>query len=196
MTATEIPDMLVLAAIDRAVRHGREDSQAVPKSRIIAHLDIRPRSRLSIQVGTLLKALTTNGLVEPRRELGMDVWRVTSEGRWRLDQALAACEPPELPEAPQHRAWRKRRALAAQKMELFRAELDEALSDGWLLLQETNAPANSDMWDALGKRLQRCCSNVASSIYCLHEWNEPRDDRADRGHAGNWHLRDNVLKRT
>jgi hypothetical protein len=191
MTPAEIPDLLVVAAIDRAVCHGREDSQATLKGTILEHLDIRPRSGLSRQVSALLNALAASGLVEPRRQQGMNMWALTSKGGQRLSRARAAGDVPELPEAPQHRAWREARALAEQKTERFRSELGEALKDGLALL-DTNAPAHSDVWDALGKRLQRGYSNVASAVYCLGEWDEPSDDRADRGHSGNWHLRGNV----
>jgi hypothetical protein len=193
MTAAEIPDLLVVAATDRAVRHGREGSQATPKSTILEHLDIRPRSGLSRRVGAVLKALAGSGLVEPRRQQGMDMWALTSQGGQRLSRARAAGEAPALPEAPQHRAWRESRALAEQEMERFRFELGEALRDGLALL-ETDAPAHSDVWDAFGKRLERGCSNVASAVYCSREWDEPSDDRADGGHSGNWHLRGNVRR--
>ncbi|MGO9320955.1 MAG: hypothetical protein ACLQBY_09170 [Solirubrobacteraceae bacterium] len=193
MTPAEIPDLLVVAAIDRAVRHGRKNARATLQRTILEHLDIRPRSRPARQVDALLKALAASGLAETRRELGMNVWALTRKGQRRLSSARAAGELPELPEAPQHRAWREARALAEQKMERFRSELGRALRDGLALL-ETNAPAHSDVWDALGKRLQRGCSNVASAVYCLDEWDEPSDDRADRRHPGNSHLRRNVRR--
>jgi|CZKG01.1.fsa_nt_gi hypothetical protein len=191
MTPADIPDLLVVVALDRAARHGREGSRATPKSVILEHLHIRPRSGLSRQVGAVLKALAASGLVEPRRQQGMAMWALTSNGEQRLSRARAAGEVPELSEAPQHRAWRESRALAEQKMERFRSELGEALRDGLALL-ETNAPAHSDVWDALGKRLERSCANVASAVYCSREWEQPSDDQADRGHSGNWHLRSNV----
>lgn len=193
MTAPEIPDLLVVAAIDRAVRHGREDAQATLKAAILEHLDIRPRSRASREVSVLLNTLSTSGLVEPRRQQGMDMWALTPKGVQRLSSARAARKVPALPEAPQHRAWRERRALAEQKIEQFRLALGEALKEGLAVL-ESNAPTHSDVWDAFGNRLERCCANVASAVYCLGEWDEPGDDRADRGHSGNWHLRDNVRR--
>jgi DNA-binding PadR family transcriptional regulator len=193
MTPAEIPDLLVVAAIDRAVRHGRDDAHGTLKGMILEHLHIRPRSGRSRQVGALLKALTASGFVEPRRRLGRDVWALTSKGEQWVSRARATGEVPELPEAPQHRAWRESRALAEQKMERFRAELGEALRDGLALL-ETNAPAHSDVWGALGKRLERSCANVASAVYCSREWVEPSDNQADRGHSGNWHLRSNVKR--
>ena len=194
MTGAESPEALVLAAIERAVRHSRQDSQATAKRAILAHLDIRPRSRRSSEVGATLEALVSSGLLTSRRQHGRDLWALTSNGRRRLRSARAAHALPELPEAPQHRAWRERRALAEQKTERFRRELGDTLKEGRLVLLDSNAPASSAVWEALGKRLERCCANLASAVYCLREWDEPSDERSDRGHAGTWHLRDNVRR--
>src|SRR5664279_2463756 len=37
----------------------------------------------------------------------------------------------------------------------------------------------SDAWFELAERLQRAARRLGSATYCLHEWMEPDDDRAD-----------------
>jgi hypothetical protein len=183
MTAADVPDLLVLAAIDRAVRHTRPDSNVVPKPAILRHLDIHPRSRLARQVRARLAALERSGLVEPRRQQSMDTWKLTDKGHQRLAQARAAHDLPELPESLRHRAWRQQRALAEQNIERFRSELSDALKDCGLAQGETDPPSSSDTWQTLGIRLLRCCLNIASAVCCLHEWDKPNDDQADRAQA-------------
>lgn len=191
MSAAEITDLLVLAAIDRAVRHGRQDEHATTKPAILRHLDVRPRSGRSRRVSAALDVLAERGLVEPIRQQGRNMWKLTGHGRRQLSRARASGKLPGLPEAPQHRVWRESRTLAEERLERFRCELSEALREGLALLQ-ASCPAQSRAWDALGKRLGQDCANVASAMYCLGEWEEPSDDQADRGDTGNWHLRRDV----
>jgi len=37
----------------------------------------------------------------------------------------------------------------------------------------------SDAWFELAERLHRAARRLGSATYCLHEWMEPDDDRAD-----------------
>ncbi len=69
MSTTQIPDVTVLAATDRAERHrGRP---GVPVWLIFEHLGIPRRSRL---VRTQLQALAQDGAIEQRRAHGVDVF--------------------------------------------------------------------------------------------------------------------------
>lgn len=100
------------------------------------------------------------------------MWTITDAGRRQLQDADV-----ELPESPQHRRWRQAQALAAREVTRFRRALEEALRDGLALL-ESDAPAHSDVWHALEKRLERTCSRVTSTTYCA-EWAEPDDSLPD-----------------
>jgi hypothetical protein len=52
--------------------------------------------------------------------------------------------------------------------------LDEAMR-----LLDADPAAGSDAWLELGERLRRDCRHVGSATYCLREWSEPDDARAD-----------------
>jgi hypothetical protein len=83
-----------------------------------------------------------------------------------------------LPESPQHRAWQNARTAAAQEIGRFRESARERLERAARLL-EAEPPPRSDAWLELAEELQRACRRVASATYCLYEWAEPDDDRAD-----------------
>jgi hypothetical protein len=82
----------------------------------------------------------------------------------------------DLPESPQHRQWRNARTLAAQEIERFRATMRDAVTEAGALLGST---PGSDAWFELAERLHRAARRLGSATYCLHEWMEPDDDRAD-----------------
>jgi len=167
MSTTEIPDVTVLAAIDRAERHrGR---QGVPVWLIFEHLGIPRRSR---RVRAQLQALVQDGAIEQRRAHGVDIWVLAPSGRKRLQEAGLV----DLPESPQHREWRNARVLAAQEIERFRASLGDALKEASARLSDT---PGSDAWFELAEELRCAARRLGSAIYCLHEWMEPSDDRAD-----------------
>jgi hypothetical protein len=167
MSTTEIPDVTVLAAIDRAERHrGR---QGVPVWLIFEHLCIPRRSR---RVRAQLQALVQDGAIEQPRAHGVDVWALAPGGRRRLQGAGRV----DLPESPQHCQWRNARTLAVQEIERFRAAMRDAVTEAGALLGST---PGSDAWFELAERLQRAARRLGSATYCLHEWMEPDDDRAD-----------------
>ena len=167
MSTTPIPDVTVLAAIDRAERHrGRP---GVPVWLIFEHLGIPRRSRL---VRTQLQSLVQDGAIEQRRTHGVDVFALAPSGRRRLQGAGLV----DLPESPQHREWRNARTLATQEIERFRASLGDALKDASALLSNT---PGSDAWFELAEELRAAARRLGSATYCLHEWMEPSDDRAD-----------------
>jgi hypothetical protein len=167
MSTTQIPDVTVLAAIDRAERHrGRT---GVPVWLIFEHLGIPRRSRL---VRTQLQPLVQAGVIEQRRAHGVNVFALASNGRRRLQGAGLVV----LPESPQHRAWCNARTLAGQEIERFRESLGDALEEASALLDDT---PGSDVWFELAEELRAAARRLGSATYCLHEWIEPSDDRAD-----------------
>jgi hypothetical protein len=167
MSPTKIPDVIVLAAIDRAESHRGRPS--VPVWLIFEHLGIPRRSR---RMRTQLQSLVQDGVIEQRRAHGVDVFALAPSGRRRLQGAGLV----DLPESPQHREWRNARTLAAQEIERFRATMRDAVTEASALLSDT---PGSDAWFELAERLQCAARRLGSAIYCLHEWTEPSDDRAD-----------------
>jgi len=174
--AEPIPDELILAAIDRAVRHRGRDS-GVPRGLIYMHLAIPSRSGKARHVYRRLPVLEGAGLLIRSRRNGIEVWELTSAGRRRLRAATRA-DRVVLPESPQHRAWREARTLAGQEIARFRCELDRGLTSAHQALR-IEPPAVSDTFFELAQQLHRECRRLGSAIYCLREWPEPRDARPD-----------------
>jgi hypothetical protein len=167
MSTTQIPDLTVLAAIDRAERHrGRP---GVPVWLIFEHLGIPRRSR---RVRAQLQSLVQDGAIEQRRAHGVDVWVLVPNGHRRLRRAGRV----DLPESPQHRDWRNARTIAAQEIERFRGTLHDTIIEASALLNDT---PGSDAWFELAERIRGAARLLGSATYCLHEWMEPSDDRAD-----------------
>jgi hypothetical protein len=173
-----VPDSLVLAAIGRAERHKPDRPPGVPVWRVYDHLAIPKRSELARHVRARLDALEAAGSIARSRRRGVQTWALTSSGRRRLTQARRAGKVPELPESPQHRAWRNARTAAQHEIDRFLMSVREDLDEAVRLLDADPAAA-SDAWFELGERLHRDCRRVGSATYCLHEWGEPDDARAD-----------------
>jgi hypothetical protein len=173
--ADEIPDDLILAAIDRAERHTQR--QDVPIWQVQEHLSVPRRSGRGREVRARVLALTDVGLLEPRRRHGVDVWTLTAAARRRLRRAPGIAEA--LPESPQHRKWREARVLAEQEAGRFADVLRAALAEAEAMLDAGGTPATSDDWDALAHRLYRQARRMSAATHCLHEWEEPSDDAAD-----------------
>jgi hypothetical protein len=179
MSSTEtVPDPLVLAAIDRAERHNPSRPPGVPVWQVYDHLSIPKRSELAQHVRAQLDALEAAGSIARSRRQGVQTWALTSSGRRLLTQARRAGKVPELPESPQHRAWRDARTVAEQEIERFLVSVREGL-DYAVRLLDADPAAASDAWFELGERLHRDCRRVGSATHCLHEWSEPDDDGAD-----------------
>ena len=178
LPAEAMPIELVLAAIERADRHRARDSHDVPIWVIAEHLDIPTRSAAARRVRAQIDAMQSAGLLERSRRRGVLTWALTDAGRERLRRAVRAGDVPELPESPQHRAWRNARALAAHELAGFREGVHESL-DAALRLLELDPPASSDQLLDTAEQLRRRMWRVASATYCLREWAEPDDARAD-----------------
>lgn len=169
---------LVLAAVERAVRHRGEERPAAPLWAILAHLGIPRRSGAARALRARLEALYSEGAIVPSREHGVSLWALTAPGRRRLLAQRRAGAVPELPESPQHAAWRDAHTAAAQEIERFRRRLGASLESATVLLA-SSPQVDSDTWLELGERLQRSCWLLASATHCLYEWAEPDDARAD-----------------
>jgi len=181
MGTTEITDVVTLAAVERAVRHrpvGRP--RAAPLWEIYEHLGVSSRSRAGRCVRAQLAALDGSWLSRGKRH-GVVTWELTAAGRRRLSRLRAKGELAELGESPQHRAWREARALAEQRIEGFSSALLDDVERAHDLLGSPHVPGRtpSDVWFELAERLQQGCRDLASATYCLSEWQEPDDARAD-----------------
>jgi hypothetical protein len=168
-----IPDELILAALDRAVRH--RDAGPVTVRSVHDHLALAPRSRAARHVRTRLDALAESGMVECSRARGFALWALTRAGSASLTRARRSSSI-ELPESPQHRAWREARALAEQEIERFEQEAINAITDAMALV-ESESP--SDALFAVAERLRGELWRLASATHCLSEWPEPDDATAD-----------------
>jgi hypothetical protein len=173
--ADEIPDDIILAAIDRAARHSQR--QAVPMWKVQEHLSVPRRSGQGRQVRARVLALADVGLLRARRRHGVAVWTLTAAARRRLRRAPGIAEA--LPESPQHRRWREARVLAEQEIGRFAGRLRATLAEAQAMLDAEGAPASSDDWAAVASRLSRAASLLSSATHCLHEWGEPSDEAAD-----------------
>jgi hypothetical protein len=171
-------DELLLAAVERGALHDQGARSAVTVWTIFEHLCTPRRSAAARHVRARLAILRAAGWLERSRRHGVSTWELTDAGRRYLTRVRGAGRLPELPESPQHRAWRSARTAAAQELERFRLGLRTQLEDTALLL-EADPPAHSDAWFARGEELRRACWRVGSAGHCLREWSEPEDSRAD-----------------
>ncbi len=105
-----VSDGLVLAAVERAERHRELEREGVMMSGIAEHLGVVPSSWTTRRLRPRLDALIAEGSLARSRRHGVVVWELTDDGRGRLERMRRAGEIEELPESPQHRAWRHARA--------------------------------------------------------------------------------------
>ncbi|HEY4810116.1 MAG TPA: hypothetical protein VIH71_03565 [Solirubrobacteraceae bacterium] len=171
-------DELVLAAIERAALHRTNNTPAVPVWAILEHLALARRSAAARHVRARVSELHQRGLIERSRHHGIETWGLTSSGHRHLQRARRRDELPALPESPQHRAWRNARTTAGHEIERFRAAVRARLAEAAVLL-DADPPPRSDDWLELADALQRACRHFGSANYCLYEWREPDDARAD-----------------
>jgi hypothetical protein len=172
--AEPVSDVHILAAIRRAEVHDGQDDAS--RADIAAHLGFAHNSGTTKRLRPQLDALRAAGQIRDVRRNGLDLVALTAAGRRALEQAQGA-GAVILPESPQHRKWRHSRAMAGDQIEGFREELQASMAEVGALLDSPQAP--SDAWFEFGQRLSAECKRLGSATYCLFEWVEPDDARAD-----------------
>ncbi len=171
-----VTDGLILAAAERAVLH--EQEAEVLTSALMGHLGFKwapPTNRLFFP---RLEELRQAGLLTSIERRGEPYWSLTSVGRERLAKEREAGAVGDLPESPQHRAWRHAREQAAVRADGFRYAQTDAIGDAYQLLYQRE-PSLSQEWLDLSERLRWSTWRVASAIHCLEEWFEPDDELPD-----------------
>ncbi|HWA53293.1 MAG TPA: hypothetical protein VG816_03895 [Solirubrobacterales bacterium] len=170
------PAIIILAALERAARHARSDEVAT--TTVVEHLGFDPTEKTNRLLHHRLNGLRDAGSLTRLARGGSDSWVLTSEGREELDRGYEAEEVGELPEAPQHRAWREARVKAAVRLEGFKDEMGTLLEEATALLDQPHPPHSSE-WVAMSRRLSPAAWRVGSATHCLYEWVEPEDDFPD-----------------
>ena len=171
-----VPDVLALAAIERAIRHGAEDAWITT---VGEHLGYRRHRHTTRPLRQQLERLRVQyGWAESEERHGREYWRLTPDGKRHLAQTRAAGQLGELPESPQHRTWRKARAEAAARIEDFKALLWRATEEA-MRFEGVAEPPPSEWWFELSERLAAAFWLVGSALYCRDEWPEPSDDCID-----------------
>jgi hypothetical protein len=170
------PNITILAAVERAARHERSD--AVSTAAVIEHLGHPPEKAVTRPLRGRLDNLRDAGYLTRAARDGGESWLLTTEGREHLHKSHAAGEVGELPESPQHRAWRAARVLAAVRIGEFEGELGTVLEEASDLLNKHGRPHSSE-WFALSERLSPVAWRLGSATHCLLEWVEPEDDFPD-----------------
>ncbi len=172
---TPVSDALILAAVQRAQRHGPKQ---VARWRIAEHLGFVHSSATTRRLRPQLESLREAGSLERTRKHGRYQWTLTPKGRRRLAAARRAGRVGELPESPQHRRWRHAREEAEQRIDDFRTLTYQTLDAAEAVAEPAEGPG-SETWFAMGDRLAAIFWLMGSATYCLVEWAEPDDARAD-----------------
>jgi hypothetical protein len=167
-------DELVLAAVERAERHREREGEGVMMSDIAEHLGFVHGSWTTRRLRPQIEAFIASGLLVRSRRHGVVVWGLTSSGRRRVEQTSGAVG---LPESPQHRVWRHAQALTVERIDGLREQVRGVLEEATGALDAGRL--RSDAWFALAERLEWGCWQLGSVTYCLSEWPEPDDARAD-----------------
>jgi hypothetical protein len=171
-----ITDDLILAALHRAECH--HGYQGAPDWEVQDHLAISGRSKKGRHVKARLPELAREGFLETGRRHGVGQWALSAKGRMRLNEVPDVMA--SLPESPQHRKWRDAKDAAEHEIEGFYLSLRDAVDATADLLSTPFPPGpSSDDWFEAGERLHRACRRLGSATYCLHEWAEPPEDKAD-----------------
>lgn len=172
----EPPGIIILAAVERAARHlGTDEIDTVV---VTEHLGLDPDRRSVRAIHQRLDRLRNEGDLTRVARDGRESWILTSEGRTQLDKSYEAGGVGELPESPQHRAWREARVQAALRVEGFEEELSTLLEEASDLLEGAPRPHSSE-WFAFSERLSPAAWRLGSAVHCFQEWIEPDDDVPD-----------------
>ncbi len=169
-----VSDAVVLAAIDRAERHGRGTGAGVMGSHLAEHLGFVRGPWTARGLRPQLDALIDAGALERVTRQGIVRLVLTEQGR---TQAARARQTVALPESPQHRLWRQTRRMAVERIDGLREDARRAVQDAGRLLDAEEA--DSEAWFALAVRLGEALQYLGSATYCAREWAEPGDAHAD-----------------
>lgn len=188
-SATELPPrILVLAAVDRAVRHLparrraparrilRECDGAAPAFVISDHLGYSRGTALRRGLRSELDALTREGQLEALTQSGVPVWALTSDGK-KLVARYRRRAWARLPESSQHAAWREAREIAEHQHDALRARARSVVASAAALID-----ADVHDYAALIRAaddLRDVFRRFAGVTYCVFEWSEPDDIKAD-----------------
>jgi hypothetical protein len=167
-----IPDALILAAMERAELHSRHDD-GVLYATVVDHLGLSKSTATGRKLRPRFREMKAAGLIAQSRRHSVTLYTATRKGK----RALKDAGDVELPESPQHRAWREAKAAAAERIQGFREDFQALLRDGAILFADD--ATGSEAWYALGERLDSACSRLGSATHCLREWQEPSDDARD-----------------
>jgi hypothetical protein len=172
-----VADEMILAAIERAIRHGTEE---VWIATVGEHLGFKQTAHNTRRLRRDLERLSTppNSYVERSERLGRKYWTLTARGMGWLVRQRKKGNVDTLPESPQHRQWRRARATAAERINRFRELLSDVTEEAETAETAFTAPPSA-VWFELGKRLAAAFWLVGSAIYCRDEWDEPADERFD-----------------
>lgn len=171
-----VPDELILAAIDRAARHGTDE---VWIATIGEHLGFAHTPHNTRRLRARLEQLRGKERCLERLERhGREYWSLTATGESWLRALRHEGKLGDLPESPQHREWRLARATASERIDRFRELLSDALEDGYSAAT-AHIPPSSQAWLELSERLAAAFWLLGSAIYCRDEWAEPDDAHAD-----------------
>lgn len=172
-----VADVLILAAIERAVCHGTEQAWvAVIGEHLGFHRAAHNTRRLRKQLEHLR---VKHGWAESRERHGREYWRLTAAGKRQLARARRKDDAGELPEAPQHRTWRLARAAAGERIDGIRELVYSAVEDADEVMVAPQGAHSSAVWFELAERLRAAFWLAGSATYCLEEWAEPDDARLD-----------------
>lgn len=174
-------DALILAAVDRAERHRPPHLVEVPGvlfAEVVEHLGLVHSPWTTRRVRPHVERLHEAGLLGRSRRDGSYKWSLMPAGRRRLAAARRKGDLGELPESPQHRAWREAREEAKRRIGGLRDDVQKALRDGDALLDVEHV-VGSDAWFDVADRLKQACWRLGSATHCLYEWSEPDDRRVD-----------------
>ena len=171
-----VDDILILAAAERAVLHEQEET--VLTYVLTNHLGFEAVPETNKHLWPRLEELRRAGLLTVAERRGEPFWGLTTVGRDRLEAEREAGWAGELPEAPQHRAWRHARVEAAVRIEGFKEELILAVEEADRLINQYR-PVMSEEWFEASERLRWASWRFASATYCLTEWPEPDDAMPD-----------------
>jgi hypothetical protein len=171
-----VDDVLILAAAERAVLH--EQEEAVLTYVLTEHLGFEAVPETNKHLWPRLEELRRAGLLTVAERRGEPFWGLTKVARERLEAEREADRVDELPESPQHRAWRHARVEAAVRIEGFKEELILATEEADRLINQYR-PVMSEEWFELSERLRWDSWRLASATYCLTEWPEPDDAMPD-----------------